>query len=305
MKKTLIALAALSGLATAADVTWTGAAGDNNWKTASNWSTNATPADGDNVTINNATVTLEQTTSGDLMGQRDQWNPYKITLNATGGSYVTLGTMPATTGWPNSTTRMRASFNIDETSTVVTNAAFLYGTNNIFGTLVASNVCDPAEANVTVNFGKSGIIQLTEGSKNASEGNGRTFTFGAVLDTGIAAADATYTLAKRYLMAGAPGGEFTPSVWDKLTLAGGSITGTNGLTLTSALASNPVFTQDSKAYTTETLTATADDFGKYILGADKDGIYVQYVKSSVVPEPTTATLSLLALAGLAVRRRRK
>lgn len=42
--------------------------------------------------------------------------------------------------------------------------------------------------------------------------------------------------------------------------------------------------------------------GKYIVFADRDGIKVSYV---VVPEPAAATLSLLALAGLAARRRRK
>jgi len=41
--------------------------------------------------------------------------------------------------------------------------------------------------------------------------------------------------------------------------------------------------------------------GKYIVSADSEGIKVTYV----MPEPSTATLSLLALAGLAARRRRK
>lgn len=41
--------------------------------------------------------------------------------------------------------------------------------------------------------------------------------------------------------------------------------------------------------------------GKYIVSADNQGIKVSYV----TPEPSTATLSLLALAGVAARRRRK
>ena len=57
------------------------------------------------------------------------------------------------------------------------------------------------------------------------------------------------------------------------------------------------------AYTIAKLEATAENYRKYLLGSDKNGVYVQYVKA--IPEPTTATLSLLALVGLAARRRRK
>ena len=35
-----------------AAVTWTGGAGDNNWDTAANWSTDSVPASADDVTIN-------------------------------------------------------------------------------------------------------------------------------------------------------------------------------------------------------------------------------------------------------------
>lgn len=53
---------------------------------------------------------------------------------------------------------------------------------------------------------------------------------------------------------------------------------------------------------------TADTVGKYNFAITDNAIQIQYVAYSsdqVVPEPTTATLSLLALAGLAARRRRK
>ena len=54
---------------------------------------------------------------------------------------------------------------------------------------------------------------------------------------------------------------------------------------------------------------TMEDVGKYKLSYErldngKYGVVVDYV-TTVVPEPTTATLSLLALAGLAARRRRR
>ena len=51
------------------------------------------------------------------------------------------------------------------------------------------------------------------------------------------------------------------------------------------------------------LVADADHLGNYMFEVKDDGIYVNYV--AAVPEPTTATLSLLALAGLCARRRRK
>lgn len=51
---------------------------------------------------------------------------------------------------------------------------------------------------------------------------------------------------------------------------------------------------------------TADDVGKYNFAITNNAIQLQYVAySSNIPEPATATLSLLALAGLAARRRRR
>lgn len=49
------------------------------------------------------------------------------------------------------------------------------------------------------------------------------------------------------------------------------------------------------------LTADASCAGMYTVSGTADGLIVNYV----TPEPTTATLSLLALAGLCARRRRK
>jgi len=46
----------------------------------------------------------------------------------------------------------------------------------------------------------------------------------------------------------------------------------------------------------------ANDRVTYEIKQENNGVYITY---SVIPEPTTATLSLLSLAGLAVRRRRK
>ncbi len=159
------------------------------------------------------------------------------------------------------------------------------------------------QTDATINFGTNGFIEFVSGSKNKMEGDNHTLTLGAILDVGQEVGAATvYTLEKRYLIKGVEGGEFVPSSYNKITFAGGTVTGTNNAVLTNA-GGNVEFAVNSTAYTTATLTATADDYGKYLLGADKNGVYVQYVKA--IPEPATATLSMLALVGLAVRRRRK
>lgn len=51
------------------------------------------------------------------------------------------------------------------------------------------------------------------------------------------------------------------------------------------------------------LSASATNLGKYTISQGDGGVFITYVTAT--PEPTTATLSLLALAGLCARRRRK
>lgn len=56
----------------------------------------------------------------------------------------------------------------------------------------------------------------------------------------------------------------------------------------------------------DTSALTAEDVGKYQFAVEGNKLMVQYAAySQSIPEPTTATLSLLALCGLAARRRRK
>lgn len=66
----------------------------------------------------------------------------------------------------------------------------------------------------------------------------------------------------------------------------------------------------SKVDTLDFDNLTMEDVGKYTLSYkaldnDKYGVVVDYVTTTTCPEPTAATLSLLALAGLAARRRRR
>lgn len=102
------------------------------------------------------------------------------------------------------------------------------------------------------------------------------------------------------------------------------LTGNNTGTVTlyeidSPVTKNVVKTAETSGYLTTTGTNTIN--GLYIGNWAKNGVFqaggtmditfyntaltVPQMKSLLVPEPTTATLSLLALAGLAARRRRK
>ena len=312
MKKTIFALLALATIANAAEVTWTNATGDGNWATQGNWSTGAVPVSGDTIIIDGANATYTATSNGVKYDKSTKW----VVKN---GSVVTLGTrgVSTTAGY---CPRFDGAFDIDATSSV-TSSSFLVGTSNIYGTLYVNNAFGPNEGGATINFGEAGKIQFLEGAMNGIEGNDRTLTIGAVLDTGIKAADAVYSVETRYLICGPSGQNFNFAQWNGLTIANGTMTGTNGLTLTSAREGNieintwvPTPTDEdpnaghrnSFRYTTDSLVASAENFGQYLIGCDGAGLYVQYVKSSVsIPEPATATLSLLALAGLAARRRRK
>lgn len=286
MKKTIIACIALMSAAVAEDVTWTGGGEESStWSNPDNWSAGRVPTSGDKIIISNGSdVTWDVTTSGVKYDSSTSWE-------ITGGSTLKLGANAPNSSNPSQNPRFDGSFYIDATSSVTTVATFLEGTNTILGTLYVGNVVDPSSGNVTVNFGQTGVIQYLDGSMNGIEGNNRTFTLGAILDTGIAGSNATYSLEKRYLIAGDSGNDFSIAKYQTLTLAGGEI-------LSAADGSQLERITDS-------LTAAESDFGKYVLGSDSGGVYVQYVKSDLVPEPATATLSLLALAGLAARRRRK
>ncbi len=79
------------------------------------------------------------------------------------------------------------------------------------------------------------------------------------------------------------------------------------LTLSSGSLTVKVTDSQSTPMTWETTVAIADDFAFSSIGWVVDGIggVVGIKDVNIVPEPTTATLSLLALAGLAARRRRK
>ncbi len=66
--------------------------------------------------------------------------------------------------------------------------------------------------------------------------------------------------------------------------------------------SNPTITFSAPL---EIAAGDAADFTLTVSKSDSKGCFIGLAGATLVPEPTTATLSLLALAGLAARRRRK
>ena len=267
----------------AAEYTWTSTT-DTNWDTASNWENSSAPGSSfSNCTIN-ITNGGKAIWSGTGTGQQSQ----SVTFNVKNNSTLQLGTKEPNGGYLTANPRFDGSFNIDYGSTVTICGGQFEGTSNIYGTMYVRNQIAPSTDNITLNFGQTGQIVYVDGSRNGIEGNNRTITLGAMVNTWVPTqSESGYEVVTRYLIAGDSGNDFSTALWQSLTLVGGQITDTSNNALTRS---------------TVALTATAEDLGKYYIVSDSKGIGISYV---VVPEPTTATLSLLALMGLAARRRRK
>ncbi len=143
--------------------------------------------------------------------------------------------------------------------------------------------------NITFNLGNEGKISVTNTYKDT--GYTSSITLSAILQDGFLTGSGDIILGERVLV------DFGAQVTASYALStllgvaqGGELTLKNGgkLTLGDFNAS----------------ALTAGDVGKYKLVMEGSALKVQYAAYSI-PEPTTATLSLLALAGLAARRRRK
>lgn len=233
MKKTLITLLALTGVAAAADSTqklwsldFTGTSLSSSFADGVSLATLPSSGIDNGLTLNNAPLTLTQT--GSILTYQDQF-VFSVTLQVNSH----LGNWPELVGFGNNTNNWKGAYYVVDNNFVLD--------KNGFGT--------PDETNKAV-----GDVSVTLGTP---------ITLSFVND-----------------------GEGTITMYVDETVAG--------------------YTTIGDAY----LEQSVDKFalGGRVGGKDGNNANVTVYSASlskIVPEPTTATLSLLALAGLAARRRRK
>lgn len=154
-----------------------------------------------------------------------------------------------------------------------------------------------------------GITSLTLAPRTGAGGSGEaivlsgsnligysvdSFTFGIAGSSCTSTANIALTLAVI---------QNSGSTWSVVENTTGSLTLNSGAELTLTLSQSIDWTSSYK------VVAVIDNTAKTLGGGNSPtytmtGITMSAVATRVVPEPTTATLSLLALAGLAARRRR-
>ena len=290
MKKTLIALMALAGMASAATQSLTYWAGN---------------------------------TGGDILKLEGDWFPY-LGLNGgrlTGNAFSSL-TTPGNTDYT-------LNFNVsdrDSNSFAVNNGIYL---NQI------TTTTDTISTSLSIAFGANGSITCASSINFGTHVAGRTvdevktngaLTLSATLSDAELASLASGKDVSRTLISG---DYFTNTVFADLvanttltltgtdaTYAGVIYAETNGDETTYYSAAD-VNTQNAGIGDTQYVSAKSDakalelEAGKsyIVIGANYNAGYssmkrISYLVTAPIPEPTTATLSLLALAGLCARRRR-
>lgn len=142
--------------------------------------------------------------------------------------------------------------------------------------------------------GSGEAIVLSAGALNGYSVD--SFTFGIASSSCTSTADVALTLAVIR--------KAEDNQWSILQKTAGSLTLNSGASLTLTLTDSIDWSDSYK------VVAVIDNTAKSLSGGGSPtytmtGISMTAEATAVVPEPTTATLSLLALAGLAVRRRRK
>ncbi len=174
--------------------------------------------------------------------------------------------------------------------------------------------------NGTLNFGLDGSLTITPSTGNYNL-NGMEMTFNVVLDFVIETDDASLNnktvVLTRNLVTGTAGAE-GQGIWNRTGENNGftmSVTAQSPFEGTLAQVMSPTISSIEGDY--DISITESDAVGTWhIVNEGRSDISVAYIAqykyvspsgggAESVPEPTTATLSLLALAGLAARRRRK
>ncbi len=290
MKKTLSLMCVLClacSMASAASYTWTGGAGTTDWQTGANWQGGTAPTLGEGAanTINignNSTITngpqLVQYSGNHIF---NIGNNSKVTIsgntNANMGN-ITLGTGSLFTINTNGTLKMRNTTQISQ----------IHGTWNVNGASLQSNDDTGTTTNgagrKTLDLGLTGLVNVTYSF----------FCSGFKLEASIDAyGDANSFQSRTLINAGISGGAI--SNFDNLLF---DVKDSNGSLLTNS-------TYNSLA---DFLNAGESTIGTYFFehnSANKDIIVHWYQGAKPIPEPSTATLGLLGLGALILRRRRR
>lgn len=341
MKKTLFTLLALAGIAGAAEYVYTG--DSNAWlEVAGNWkntTTNtplsggdtygnlsATQTAGNTFTVeagtvakggkmchfSNATLDIESNAQVSITGAQQAWTNTQV--NVASGATLTYGAQSNLSG-VNIDVASGGSLNI--TAKVQLNGGSITAHGDDVS--ITSTVSDIKMKNYTLNI-LSGKVTFGKTWFDAgSNSNGINFNLGegasVAFTTSVIKADWTtaITLSTTFSEGYVNNGTGDVILGEQVLINFGTRDANSNTTLSDYLTSG-IFVGNSITLNDTALTQgsfdadalTSEDVGKYKFVVEGNTLKVQYAAySQMIPEPTTATLSLLALAGLAARRRRK
>ncbi|MBR3927253.1 MAG: PEP-CTERM sorting domain-containing protein [Akkermansia sp.] len=278
MKKTLIALMALAGMASA-DYVWNGGSEVNSdkWKDSANWTIDAEDTfqgNGPGMTNSNMWGNIYISGATGSVGNEDNFTleGWSLDLYLTNGTNLTFQRIQKFQGG--------AYISIDETSALT---IYSYYGGNDGGIVTLDN-----KGSFTLGY-----------SLRTQGGEGFAMN---LYDTGIVTLQAQNTGRMNYAKVSSITAQLTgikEGIQERVLVNKGSMVSFDNTQTTYAFTDANGITMTAVDSLEALAEATAPS---YFVTKDDSGIKVSYV---LVPEPTTATLSLLALAGLAARRRRR
>ncbi|MDD6813724.1 MAG: hypothetical protein PUD60_04930 [Akkermansia muciniphila] len=248
--------------------------------------------------INLGTVSGSGTISSSMESQSislstDKAKTFSGTLEATSGKLTVTG-MSIADGYHLMTALKAAGGNLDLMNTpLVSITEMVIGENATVGVYGGTTASEENEGGVFVH----GVGASTKGALTVE--SGATLKSDLQLVNTVLTFNGSLTMGSDLTLYS--GNELAGSLytsWDKksaLTL----FTGVDNLTIGTEVA-----VADKEYKASEVFSNIGNDYSLKMTGSTGDYI-VQLVQSTPAPEPTTATLSLLALMGLAARRRRR